>query len=384
MKIRFIYFLILLLITPLFSGCELLGLIELDAGAATVGLDATAATAADASILGFTEESSFSLSPNVAKMDYFKIIIRSDLTTSGFDLLKSKLSPAEFKIIEGTITDEASFNSLLSKVRIAKPGSLSPRLYINTAYNQGVEIGELTSERTIRLLRNGRSYEVPGKVYTVKGNSVYLKDISNFRVLAHVNASQIILVLDEIPINGLIKVRVGTNIGYITATALIAGSKKKYIGTSNHNYSYNYRSSTCSKCKGNGSLFCFTCSGKGSLLCPICLGARQHICEICSGSGKETCVKCEGLGNYFCEDCSGTGKKNGQFCSTCNGRGKLFCSTCNGKGNNTCRTCLGKETILCNKCDGHGSIPCDKCDGRGRFPCQQCAGAGITWIAIKV
>jgi hypothetical protein len=381
MGIRQISILGVLIALLFFSGCALLGLAEIEGVAALEAGGLTEGVAG--SSMAIAEGETVPLVVDAVRIQEFRTIIRSDLTMDGYTLLKKHLPAAEFEIIEGTLTSEGSVNSLLSKVRVARSGTLSPRLYINTAYHEGVEIAEVTSNRTIRLLRNGKSYSVPGEMYTTKSNAVYLKDINTYRILAHVNVNQLILVLDELPLNGMVKVRIGTHVGYIASAFLIALSTKKYHGGINHNYYSNYQTITCKKCNGAGHLFCFNCSGKGKIICPICNGNREHVCERCSGAGKETCNECGGVGAYSCSICDGSGKKDGQYCSNCVGRGKVFCQQCKGNGTFTCTLCLGKEMVACVKCSGLGNIQCNICQGNGIFSCSVCKGLGKNWIVVN-
>ncbi|MDP9047443.1 MAG: hypothetical protein M3N14_04850 [Bacteroidota bacterium] len=383
MKSSYVLIIFVAFLCTMLTGCALVGLLEIESVAAVgeVAEVATLSETAAFSEVAATGEA-ITISAEAETITEFKTIIRSDLNLDTYRLLKSHLTPPEFNIVEGVVKNEASVNSLLSKVRVARVGTSTPRLFIRTAPNEGVEFAEVTSNRTIRLIRSGKQYSLPGEIYTTKGQKVYLRDIQNYKLLAHINPHQIILVLDEVPVNGFFKVRIGTQTGLLAASSLVQVSHKIYPGPQHFN-SYNYKSVTCSKCHGKGRFFCVHCSGSGKLLCPVCMGSSSLLCPLCSGSGKENCVKCKGYGSYICTVCQGRGRSGAGFCNTCSGKGKLFCEVCRGKGTTVCMLCHGKQTVLCNKCNGSTFISCEVCRGNGFFICDQCNGAGIMWLASK-
>lgn len=382
MKKRCLILSLVVLLSCSLSGCELL-FFEMDGAAAGAGAFSEAGTIAGGSTvadIGVTN-SVLSIEAEEATITEFKTIIRSDLNTDSYSLLKEHLTPGEFDVIEGMVRSESDVNSLLSKVRVARAGTSAPRLFIKfEGTNEGVEFAEVTTNQTIRLLRSGKEYSLPGELYTTNGNSVYLKDLQNYRVLAHINAHQVVLVLDEVPVNSLVKVRVGSNVGLLPIAALIAVSNKKFVGRVHHNY-YNYKAVTCTKCVGKGRFTCTICSGSGNLLCPKCHGSKNLLCPRCSGSGKQTCTYCQGYGSYYCPDCHGTGRIGVGFCPTCAGKGRLFCKVCNGKGTVLCTVCQGREMIVCSQCRGYGNILCDNCRGQGYLLCSECHGTGVNWVA---
>lgn len=382
MKSRLLIFTFIILLSSILSGCELLFL-DVDAAAAGAGAFSDAGAMAGGSSLadiGVTN-SVLSVGAEEATITEFKTIIRSDLNTDSYSLLKEHLTPGEFDVIEGMVRSEADVNSLLSKVRVARAGTSAPRLFIKIAgTNEGVEFAEVTSNQTIRLLRSGNEYSLPGELYTTNGNTVYLKDLQNFKVLAHINPHQVILVLEEFPASGMVEARVGTTIGLIPAASLLSVSNKKYAGKSLRN-NFNYRAVVCSKCEGKKQFECTKCSGSGKLLCPYCRGAKNLLCPQCKGSGKQFCATCQGYGSYYCPDCHGTGRIGSDFCSTCSGKGRVFCKVCDGKGTVLCTVCQGREMIVCPKCYGYGNINCDICNGQGYLLCSKCHGTGVNWIA---
>jgi hypothetical protein len=202
-------FLYLMVISCLFlSGCALLGLIEIEGAA---GL-AEGVMATDVAVVSETATTSsvLSVAAEAETITEFRIVIRSSVNTDAYSLLRTHLSPAEFDVIEGMVRNEGSVNSLLSKVRVARAGTSVPRLFIKIAEGEGVEFAEVTSNRTIRLIRSGREYSLPGEIYTTRGGGVLLNDLQNYRVMAHINPHQVILVLDEVPVNGMLKARIGT------------------------------------------------------------------------------------------------------------------------------------------------------------------------------
>jgi hypothetical protein len=304
--------------------------------------------------------------------------------TAGLDLVSIEpyLSKAEFEILTtGRITSEPSLNMLVSRVRVNVPSAGNPEFYIQPRSNLRLKIGDfLVKDNKIRLTRNGAEYPLPGRLSIVNNRNVVLRSsMRDYKVLAHVNPNQVVFVLEEFPLEKLVKARVGPSVGFLAIDSILILSDFKSSGFPD----YRYQSNTCTGCNGARSFFCDGCNGTGSSICGICFGKMTQQCLSCNGTTRKQCENCNGNGRVGCSICSETGKIGEQFCSNCSGKGSRFCDTCKGQATNFCDKCAGKGATNCTKCQGFGKNDCSKCDKKGRYNCSLCNGSGLVWSVSK-
>ena len=362
---------LILIISIFFSGCAAVGLAEIGAaeaiavartltlaeGVAGARVITLAEGLAGARTLTLAEGLAGARAIETAKE--LGIIMRSSLTTDGLGLIRRTIPAKEYSIIaNGVIADEVSASSLFGRVRITRIGTSSPRLYLRTGYNEGVEFAEVTSNRSIRLL-GGKEYSLPGRLYSVKPDVIKLREApgTQYNVLAKITKDQVVIVLDEMPVNNWYYVRVGDKVGYILGSLLVMVGSDGDEKTSSIS-GVQYKNVSCVKCSGTGHTRCQACVGIGNNTCSSCHGEGKHTCSTCNAKGRLTCATCKGEGR----------------------RGNLNCNNCFGSGYLNCNTCYGSGHLNCNNCYGSGKLNCTTCYGNGNASCSVCSGTGIVQV----
>ncbi len=374
------------------SGCAAMGLAEL--GVAEIGMAEIGAVRGLAAARALTLADGLTGARAIATAENLGTIMRSSVTAEGLGLLRRTIPATEYSIIaDGVIADEVSANSLFGRVRVSRLTASSPRLYLRTGYKEVVEFAEVTSNKSIRLLRSGKEYSLPGRLYSVRPDVVKLREAAGtqYNVLARITKDQVVIVLDEMPVNNWYHVRVGDKVGYILGSLLLMVGSDRKENTSSIS-EVRYKNVSCTKCTGTGHTSCQTCLGNGNYICSSCQGKGKNTCSSCNAKGRLTCTTCNGAGGHSCETCSSKGSINckkcygtgvnvsilGKIstCSVCFGNGKSNCTTCYGSGKLNCNNCFGSGYLNCNTCYGSGELNCNTCYGRGKLNCTTCYGSG--------
>ena len=109
--------------------------------------------------------------------------------------------------------------------------------------------------------------------------------------------------------------------------------------------------------------------------CPICHGTgfytQSTTCQSCGGQGSRvsTCSSCRGTGSVTCSKCGGTGE-----CTAFN----IASAILTGINNGLSGTYSEPATMSCPRCGGSGNLQCSSCGGSGSSEqsCTECNGTG--------